>query len=89
MNCWAPTRPSQRGAKLTIPVPTISNQTQAVQAADRAVPPHPQRLTPSNKAESLGSIATKYGVTVEAIKAINSQISNPNLIYVGQVIVIL
>lgn len=37
--------------------------------------------------ETLASIAWRYGVTVEAIQAANG-LSNPNLIYVGQVLII-
>lgn len=75
------------GTKLTIPVPTISK-------------PNPSESATSNKAttstrthtvkqgENLGTIASKYGVSVDAIKAINPNLTNPNLIFVGQVIVI-
>jgi LysM repeat protein len=38
--------------------------------------------------DTLGRIASRFGTTVAAIVAANPQISNPNLIYVGQVITI-
>jgi len=73
------------GAKLTIPVPTISKPNTGGGSGGTTNTPKTHTV---KQGESLGSIATKYGVTVDAIKAINSQISNPNLIFVGQVIVI-
>ncbi|MGE5378217.1 MAG: LysM peptidoglycan-binding domain-containing protein [Bacteroidota bacterium] len=36
--------------------------------------------------DTLAKIATRYGTTVSAIMAVNPQIYNPNVIYVGQVI---
>ncbi|MDD4146677.1 MAG: LysM domain-containing protein, partial [Clostridia bacterium] len=36
--------------------------------------------------DTLYSIAARYGVTVRAILAVNPQITNPNLISVGQMI---
>ncbi|MCZ7669240.1 MAG: LysM peptidoglycan-binding domain-containing protein [Chloroflexi bacterium] len=38
--------------------------------------------------ESLSGIAVRYGVTVQAIMAVNPQIWNPNVIYAGQVLFI-
>lgn len=38
--------------------------------------------------DTLGRIAARFGTTVNAIVAANPQITNPNLIYVGQVITI-
>ena len=38
------------------------------------------------KGDTLGGIAKKYGVTVDAILALNPSIKDPNKIYVGQVI---
>lgn len=38
------------------------------------------------KGDTLGAIAKKYGVTVDAILALNPSIKDPNKIYVGQVI---
>ena len=73
------------GAKLTIPIPTISKPNTGGGSGGTTNTPKTHTV---KQGESLGSIATKYGVTVDAIKAINSQISNPNLIFVGQVIVI-
>lgn len=74
------------GAKLNIPVPTISKPN----TGGGTIPTKPSstKTHTVKMGESLGTIATKYGVTVEAIIALNQQIANPNLIYVGQVIVI-
>ncbi|HHY05911.1 MAG TPA: DUF3794 domain-containing protein [Clostridia bacterium] len=38
------------------------------------------------KGDTLFSIATRYGVTVKQIMAVNPEITNPNLIFVGQTI---
>lgn len=38
------------------------------------------------KGDTLSSIAKRYGVTVQAILAINPQITNPNLLFVGRAI---
>ena len=38
------------------------------------------------KGDTLSGIANKFGVTVNQIVAINPQITNPNVIYVGQII---
>ena len=38
------------------------------------------------KGDTLSSIAKKYGVTVDEILKVNPEITNPNLIYVGQII---
>ena len=38
--------------------------------------------------DNISSIAQKYGVSVDAIKAINPNLTNVDLIFVGQVIVI-
>ena len=38
--------------------------------------------------ETLGAIAKKHGVTTNAILAINPQITDPNLIFIGQIIII-
>ncbi len=38
--------------------------------------------------DTLAKIASRYGTTVSAIMAVNPQIYNPNVIYVGQVIVL-
>lgn len=72
------------GAKLTIPVPTISKPN----TGDGTGTITPTRTHTVKQGDTIGSIAQKYGVTVDAIKAINPQITNPNLIFVGQVIVI-
>ncbi|MCB0118759.1 MAG: LysM peptidoglycan-binding domain-containing protein [Anaerolineales bacterium] len=77
----------QKGAKLAIPVPTISKPI----ASDTAVSNKANSSTKTytvKQGDTVGSIAAKYGVTVDAIKAINPNLTNPNLIYVGQVIVI-
>jgi len=38
------------------------------------------------KGDTLSSIAAKFGVTVQAILAVNPQITNPNIIFVGRTI---
>ncbi len=40
------------------------------------------------RGDTLGSIALRYGTTINAILAANPQITNPNVIYPGQVLVI-
>lgn len=38
------------------------------------------------KGDTLGKIAQKYGTTVKKIVALNPRITNPDLIYAGEVI---
>jgi lysozyme len=75
------------GTKLSIPVPTISKpivvDNATVNKATASTRTHTVKL-----GDSIGAIARKYGVTVEAILALNPGLTNPNLIFVGQVIVI-
>lgn len=75
------------GAKLSIPVPTISKpivvENATVNKATASTRTHTVK-----QGDFIGVIARKYGVTVEAILALNPGLTNPNLIFIGQVIVI-
>ena len=71
------------GAKLNVPVPTVVKPTPVV-----APKPPSTKTHTVQQGETLGGIANKYKVTVEAIMAINPQITNPSLIFPSQVIVI-
>lgn len=75
------------GSKLSIPVPTVlkpvASDNATTNRAAAATRLHTVRL-----GETVSSIALRYGVSVDAIKAINPNMTNPNLIYIGQVIVI-
>lgn len=74
----------KEGMKLSVPVLSISKP-----PAKPATPkPSDTKTHTVKQGESLGSIANKYGISVDDIKAINPQITNPNLVYVGQVIVL-
>jgi len=76
------------GAKLTIPVPTISIPNSVPAGAIGTPLTSSTRTYVVKQGDALGQIASINGVTVNAIMAINSEITDPNLIYVGQVIVI-
>jgi len=75
------------GVKLSIPVPTISKpnitDNATVDKANTSTRTHTVKV-----GDSIGTIARKYSVTVEAILALNPGLTNPNLIFVNQVIVI-
>lgn len=61
----------------------------AVRGAEIPVPDCPPGTTFDyviQKGDSLSSIARRYGVTVQAILAVNPQITNPNIIFVGRTI---
>ena len=75
------------GMKLSIPVPTISKPIASDNSTTNTATSSTRTHT-VKQGDTIGTIAQKYGVTVDAIKAINPQLTNPNLIYVGQVIVI-
>lgn len=75
------------GTKLTIPVPTISKPVVIENATTNNAAKSTTKHT-VKQGDTIGTIAAKYGVTVDAIKAINPNLTNPNLIFVGQVIVI-
>jgi spore coat assembly protein SafA len=51
-------------------------------------PPPSGQVYHVQKGDTLRKIASKYSTTVEAILQVNPQISNPNVIYVGQAITI-
>jgi spore germination protein YaaH len=52
-------------------------------------PPSPATTTYTvQSGDTLTKIAAKFGVTLAALEAANPQVTNPNLIYVGQVLVI-
>ena len=70
------------GAKLTIPVRTI---TKPIPIDDKKVS---TRTHVVKSGDSLGSIAQKYAVSVDDIVALNPQITDRNMIFLGQVIVI-
>ncbi|GAB1469778.1 hypothetical protein MASR2M66_06550 [Chloroflexota bacterium] len=75
------------GGKLSIPVPTISKpvvtDNATVNNATSSTRTHTVKI-----GDSIGVIARKYNVAVGAILALNPTLTNLNLIYVGQVIVI-
>lgn len=75
------------GSKLTIPVPTISKPIVSDNSTTNKAASSTRTHT-VKQGDTIGTIAQKYGVTVDAIKAINPNLTNPNLIFVGQVIVI-
>lgn len=77
----------QVGTMLTLPLPTIQTPPQTTTSTTKTAASSTKTYTVT-QGDSISSIANKYGVTVDAIKAINPQLTNPNLIYVGQVIVI-
>jgi len=75
------------GTKLSIPVPTISKPV----VIDNSTTSNASSSTRKHivkQGDNISSIAAKYGVTVDAIKAINPNLTDPNMIFVGQVIVI-
>ncbi len=49
-------------------------------------PPSSTKTYTVQSGDTLSGIAAKFGVTLAALEAANPQITNPNLIYVGQVI---
>jgi LysM repeat protein len=51
-------------------------------------PPPPGQAYYVQKGDTLRKIASKFSTTVDAILRVNPQISNPNVIYVGQAITI-
>ena len=75
------------GTKLSIPVPTISKPVVTDNSTTNNAASSTRKHT-VKQGDTIGTIAQKYGVTVDAIKAINPNLTNPNLIFVGQVIVI-
>jgi LysM repeat protein len=72
------------------PSPTTPNATASPTVPPTPTPvPEPTTITHRIAAgETLFAISVEYGVTVEQILAANPAITNPNLIQVGQVIVI-
>ncbi len=76
------------GQTLRIPSSSTSTVTPA------PTTPTPATATPApsgntytvQRGESLGRIAARYNTTVAAILAVNPNITNPNIVYVGQVI---
>lgn len=82
------------GTKLIIPIPTISKPadtgtgTGTGSGTGGGSTPTPARTHVVQAGENLGVIAIKYRVTVDAIMAINPQITNRNFIFPNQVIVI-
>jgi len=68
------------GDQLTIPVPVAI-------PGDGGVTPPPKRTYTVQRGDTLYAIAIKFGTTVPALVAANN-IANPNLIQVGQVLVI-
>jgi lysozyme len=70
------------GDKLTVPVPVAIPDDGGV-----TPPPPPQRKYTVKRGDTLYAIAIKFGTTVPALVAANN-IANPNLIQVGQVLVI-
>jgi LysM repeat protein len=63
--------PTPTTASTTTPTPTPSGETTTYEV---------------QAGDTLTRIAERFGTTVQAILAVNPQITNPNLIYVGQVI---
>jgi LysM repeat protein len=74
------------GQTLVIPAP---GQTTAAPAPDAApaVAPAVTATHVVTRGESLASIAAQYGMTVDQLAALNN-ISNPNMIYAGQVLTV-
>lgn len=75
------------GTKLTISVPTISKPVVTDNSTTNNAASSTRKHT-VKQGDTIGTIAQKYGVTVDNIKAINPNLTNPNMIFVGQVIVI-
>ena len=73
----------------TVEAPMAAPAAQTSGAAAQPTPRPPQGATyhTVQSGETLGKIATAYGVTTAAIASANG-ISNPNMIYVGQKILI-
>lgn len=76
----------KEGTKLNIPVPTISKPNTGSGSNVSLTTSTKTHTVVAN--QTLGAIATKYNTTISAIMAINPQITNPNLVFVGQVIVL-
>ena len=86
--------PAPGGAPTSTPVP---QQPTATPQPGASATPTPQQAPPTpvpspvthvvQRGETLSAIALRYGVTIQQIVALNN-IANPNLIYVGQVLVI-
>lgn len=75
------------------PKPTVPAKKKTPAARPKGAPAPTTPIDPGEgvdytvkKGDTLTSIAKKYGTTVQAILAANPQITNPNLIKVGQVI---
>lgn len=75
------------GTKLSIPVPTISKPIVIDNSTTNNATTSTRKHT-VKQGDNISSIAQKYGVSVDAIKAINPNLTNVDLIFVGQVIVI-
>ena len=71
-------------------IPTVKASVSVATPTPRAPTPTP-RSTPltyvAQKGDSLSTIAARFGVTVQALMAANG-LANPNLVNVGQVLVI-
>jgi len=78
-------------ANLAITNPNVIYEGQHLKVYDPQTPP-PAPPPPGGQAyyvqcgDTLRKIASKFSVTVDAILRVNPQISNPNVIYVGQAI---
>jgi LysM repeat protein len=79
--------------EITNPNVIYEGQRLTIYTAGPANPPHPSGNPPPPhavgtyyvvKGDTLRKIAAKLGTTVDAILKLNAQISNPNVIYVGQ-----
>jgi GH25 family lysozyme M1 (1,4-beta-N-acetylmuramidase) len=80
---------AKAGSKFVIPVPTIPEPIDEEEGRIEERNPTPfTRVHVVKPGESLSFIAIKYGVTVDAIMAINPEIANRNFISVEQAIVI-
>ncbi len=76
------------GQATTAPPPTTPGQTTPTTTTPVTTTPQPGPLTHTvQRGETLSQIALRYGTTYQQIALLNG-LSNPNLIYAGQVLVI-
>ncbi|MCL4254257.1 MAG: LysM peptidoglycan-binding domain-containing protein, partial [Anaerolineae bacterium] len=74
------------GQTLRIPSTSTTTPAPTTPAPATATPVPSGNTYAVQRGESLGRIAARYNTTVAAILAVNPNITNPNIVYVGQVI---